>query len=88
MMMFLVVLGIARRLGCSPIRIGLWLSAFPWNAFIDILGLGDTDANSDSMRIGSCAQFFGAGQLLKLRIRGRERMAIRRRALQVFGSKN
>ena len=34
------------------------------------LGLGDADANSDSMRIGSCTQLLGAVQRLKLRIHG------------------
>ena len=44
-------------------------SAFAWNAFIDGLGLA-AEANSDSMRIGTCAQLLGAGQRLKLRIHG------------------
>jgi len=50
--------------------LGYGYSAFAWNAFIDGLGLGDGEANSDSMRIGSCAQLLGAGQRLKLHIHG------------------
>ena len=50
--------------------LGYGYSAFAWNAFIDGLGLGDVETNSDSMRIGSCAQLLGAGQRLKLRIHG------------------
>ena len=50
--------------------LGYGYSSFAWNAFIDGLGLGDAEANSDSMRIGSCAQLLGAGQRLKLRIHG------------------
>jgi hypothetical protein len=50
--------------------LGYGYSAFAWNAFIDGLGLGDLGKNSDSMRIGSCAQLLGAGQRLKLRIHG------------------
>ena len=50
--------------------LGYGYSAFAWNAFIDGLGLGGVEANSDSMRIGSCAQLLGAGQRLKLHIHG------------------
>ena len=50
--------------------LGYGYSAFAWNAFIDGLELGDAEENSDSMRIGSCAQLLGAGQRLKLRIHG------------------
>ena len=50
--------------------LGYGYSAFAWNAFIDGLGLGGEEVNSDSMRIGSCAQLLGAGQRLKLRIYG------------------
>ena len=49
---------------------GYGYSSFAWNAFIDGLELGDAEANSDIMRIGSCAQLLGAGQRLKLRIHG------------------
>ena len=47
---------------CELIRIWLLL---PWNAFIDGLGLGDTDSNSDNMCIGSCAQLLGGGSTLQ-----------------------
>ena len=50
--------------------LGYGYSAFAWNAFIDGLELGDLGTNSDSMRIGSCAQLLGAGQRLKLFIHG------------------
>ena len=54
--------------------LGYGYSAFAWNAFLDGLGPGlwDTEpaVNSDSMRIGSCAQLLGAGQRLKLFIHG------------------
>jgi len=45
-------------------------SAFAWNALLDGLGLGDEERNSDSMRIGSCAQLLGAGMRIKLHIQG------------------
>ena len=50
--------------------LGYGYSAFAYNAFLDGLGLGGEEANSDSMRIGSCAQLLGAGQRLKLFIHG------------------
>ena len=50
--------------------LGYGYSAFAWNAFLDGLELADLGANSDSMRIGSCAQLLGAGQRLKLHIHG------------------
>ena len=50
--------------------LGYGYSAFAWNAFLDGLGLGGEEENSDSMRIGSCAQLLGAGQRLKLRKHG------------------
>ena len=53
--------------------LGYGYSAFAWNAFIDGLELADLETNSDSMRIGSCAQLLGAGQRLKLRIHGGDR---------------
>ena len=62
---------IAASLGDARLyALGYGYSAFAWNAFIDGLELGDAEANSDSMRIGSCAQLLGAGQRLKLRIHG------------------
>ena len=50
--------------------LGYGYSAFAWNAFLDGLGLGGEDINSDSMRIGSCGQLLGAGQRLKFFIYG------------------
>ena len=45
-------------------------SAFAWNALLDGLGLGGEERNSDSMRIGSCAQLLGAGMRIKLHVHG------------------
>ncbi|KAF8973583.1 hypothetical protein BDZ97DRAFT_1751608 [Flammula alnicola] len=50
--------------------LGYGYSAFAWNALLDGLGLGGEEANSDSMRIGSCGQLLAAGQRLKLHIHG------------------
>ncbi|CAA7269141.1 unnamed protein product [Cyclocybe aegerita] len=45
--------------------LGYGYSPFAWNALLDGLGLGD-EAESDSMRIGACAQLLGAGNRIKL----------------------
>lgn len=51
--------------------LGYGYSAFAWNALIDGLGLGGEGVNSDSMRIGSCAQLLAGGQRIKLHLLGR-----------------
>ncbi|KAF8071722.1 hypothetical protein FPV67DRAFT_1411255 [Lyophyllum atratum] len=50
--------------------LGYGYSAFAWNALLDGLGLGCEERNSDSMRIGSCAQLLGAGMRIKLHLLG------------------
>ncbi|CAA7269146.1 unnamed protein product [Cyclocybe aegerita] len=50
--------------------LGYGYSAFAWNALLDGLGLGGEERNSDSMRIGACAQLLGAGRRIKLHLLG------------------